>query len=62
MAQMLLQLSDGRFKTGMVNTLNMPVEKTHNMHTQMGISAEELVVGKKNSREEEYFQGAYLLT
>lgn len=34
----------------MVNALNMPVEKTHNMHTQMGISAEE---EKKNSRQEE---------
>lgn len=48
MAQMLLQLSDGRFKTSMVNTLNMPVEKTHNIHTQMEISAEEeLVRGKR---------------
>lgn len=44
MAQMLLQLSDGRFKTSMVNTLNMPVEKTHNIHTQIGISAEEELV------------------
>ena len=49
MAQMLLQLSDGSFKTSMVNMLNMPVEKTHNMHT-LGISAEE---EKKNSRQEE---------
>lgn len=28
----------------MVNRLNMPVEKTHNIHTQMEISAEEELV------------------
>lgn len=28
----------------MVNTLNMPVEKTHIIHTQMEISAEEELV------------------
>lgn len=31
----------------MVNMLNVPVEKIHNMHTQVGISAEEELVVKK---------------
>lgn len=44
-------LLDGGVKASTVNTLNMLVEKTYSVHTQMGISADrELVVGKRRGR------------